>query len=237
MLRLSLFLILISVVSCATKAPEQRPPPEVVGLVSLFDDQLLISSTGKFKDIKVDTKAWDINNQFISEYDNQLKTFYRNSIRINLDAKTVKDLIAEARGLKDIYLGDRWQILVQYVLTQAQQQGAKHVIMVHPISNNGFKNYRAGYGVYCAQNLSKTNESVAYFLMRAELWNVETKKIEATSTVTPDQSSVPLMKNCAALTKLKADKLNEELQPVFTELVKRATDMNLQGIGIKNALQ
>ncbi len=239
MSRLILLLSLFSLISCASKPVEQKPPPDVVGIVSLFDDQLPISSVAKSKGKEkiVDTASWSINETFISEYDTQLRSQYRNALKINLDAKTVNDMKNEARSLKDIYLGDRWQILTQYVLGEAGKQGAKYLIVVHPVTNNTYKQYKSGYGINCVSNPSKQSESMAYFLMRAELWNVATKKIEATSTLTPDQLAVPVLKSCDAFNKMKADKISEEFKPLFHELVSRGTDMNLQGLGIKNALQ
>ncbi|MDG0816974.1 hypothetical protein [Bdellovibrio svalbardensis] len=239
MSRLILLLSLFSLVSCATKPAEQRPPPDIVGLVSLFDDQLPISSeaNSKGKERTISTTSWALNDVFINEYDNQLREQYRNGLRINLDAKTVSDLKTEARNLKDIYLGDRWQILTQYVLSEASKQGAKYLIIVHPVANNTYKQYKAGYGIHCVNSPSKESESMAYFLMRSELWNVATKKIEATSTLTPDQLAVPVLKSCAAFNKMKSEKISEEFKPLFQELVSRGTDLNLQGLGIKNSLQ
>lgn len=239
MSRLILLLSFFSLISCATKPVEQKPPPDVMGIVSLFDDQLPVISAGKSKgkDRIVSTASWEINDKIVSEYNTQLRAQYRNGLHIKLDAKTVADLKNEARSLKDIYLGDRWQILTQYVLSEAGKQGAKYLIMVHPIANNTYKKYQAGYGIYCVNSPSKENESMAYFLMRAELWNVATKRIESTSTLTPDQLAVPVLKSCDAFNKMKTEKISEEYQPLFLELISRGIDMNLQGLGIKNALQ
>ena len=234
-----LALTLMSLAACASKQKETQPAVTKVGIVSLFEDDFAVFSlkpNKKEKQVSVRTAGWSMNDAFLSAYDTQLKALKREPIRVNLDSKTVNDMIAEARGLKDIYLGDCWQILTQYVLEQAQKQGADYLIMVHPTSSNTYKEYQAGYGIACGAPMFKKHEAAAYFLMRAELWDVRNRKIQSTSTVTPDQVFSKMAKHCDLLKKTKSDKLSEESKGSFIDMVGKTTDLNLEGLGIKNPL-
>ncbi|WP_295901170.1 hypothetical protein [uncultured Bdellovibrio sp.] len=235
---ISLFLLPSLLISCATKPIEQSKLQQLnnVGVVSVLDDQAVVKYTGTTtfsnKEYAANTAAWSLNKIIVDEIRAELKSQNKTSLDVNLDTQKINQGKKEAMSLKNIYLGNRYQGIQQYVLDEAAKQGAKYVFVVHPTLNENFPVHKAGYGFLCQAPVGTKGELEAYFLIGAELWNVQTKKIEAQATVTPQLVTVKTGKTCAEAAKMTPDKLASLYKDQIVSLAKKSADLIMVGTGI-----
>lgn len=235
--QLLILFVAIFLVSCATPSDTKSKLDSVdnIGVVSVFDDALPIkylnTPVTKTKEHTADVTTWSINNTITTELLNSFKGMNKTAFALEVDSTIVQQGKNEARALKDIYLGNRYQGLEQYFLSQAEKQGAQYLFVIHPMGDENFAAYRAGYGMLC-QNEATKGDLEAYFLMRAVLWNVKTREVETRTTLTPADLAFRTGRTCREASRLTPDKLASLYKDQVLELAKKSADLAIVRTGL-----
>ncbi|WP_413569514.1 hypothetical protein ACLWBD_03315 [Bdellovibrio sp. HCB117] len=226
--------------SCTT-----TPKPETrlqklndVGVVALFDETLPVKYVGTNKnankEMSANISSWSLNQSVAAEIQNGLKDKNKKVFELNVDPVVIKTGKETGAQLKDIYLGNRYQALQEYLGTEAEKQGAKYLFVVHPTSLESYTNYRAGFGFFCQSTANIKGDLQGYTLVRAQLWNVKTKELEASVNITPEDLSFNTGKTCAEALKLGPDKVATLYKEQMLELAKKSADLVLIRTGLQN---
>ncbi|WP_374077909.1 hypothetical protein [Bdellovibrio bacteriovorus] len=237
MLQLTLLSLLLT--SCAAKTIDSSKLQKVdnVGIVSVLDDQASVKYSGTTiftnKEFAANTSPLSVNKLIVDEIHSELSSLQKKSLNVTLDMKKINEGKKEALSLKNIYLGNRYQTIQQYVLEEAAKQGAEYVFVVHPTIHDGFPMHKSGYGFLCQSPLGRKGDLEVYFLVGAELWNVKTKEIEARATVTPEQVAIKTGKTCEEAAKMSPDKLAALYKEQLTNLAKKSVSLILFETGVK----
>lgn len=229
-----LFILSLSflLANCATKSAEKNP--DHIGVVAIFDDTMPITYLGsKSKELSADTAQWSLNQNITSEVQSGLQNAHKNSFALNVDSQFIKNSKEEAQGLKNIYLGNRYQNLEQYFAVEAEKQGAQYLLVMHPTLSESFPGYKPGYGLVCRSQKGDKGDLEAYFLMRAQLWNVKTKTLEVRTTITPQDVAFKTGKSCDEAAKITPDKLAALYKDQVLTLAKRSAELVLNRSGFK----
>lgn len=239
MIKLHLFIILsFLIASCANKPVEESKISLIdhVGVVSVLDDKMTVKYAGPTnftnKEFAADTSSWNLNKTIVDDIREELGKLNKNSLKITLDAEKIQQGKKEALSLKNIYLGNRYQGIQQYVLDEASKQGARYLFVVHPTLNENFPMHKAGYGLLCQNPVGKKGEQQLYFMIGAELWNVQTKQIESRITITPTNITLKTGKPCDDATKMSAEKMATLYKDQVTELAKKSVQQIMAGTGL-----
>ncbi len=202
-----------------------------IGVLAIFDDQLPISYIGTTvlsnKDFSADVSKWSINQTLVSSARAELGQMNKKTFSIALDMQKVQQAKSQAKSLKDIYLGNRYQELQQYVLSEAEKQGAQYVFVMHPMSHENFPQYKPGFGLFCRAPLTAKGDLEVYSLIRAEIWNVKTKEVEARALITPADAVFKTGKTCEEAQQMAPEKLAALYKEQVMAVVKRSVDIIL----------
>ncbi|MEN0058878.1 MAG: hypothetical protein AAGB31_08590 [Bdellovibrio sp.] len=222
-------LVLLFFTGCASMhSGSSKPKVDNIGIVSVFEDTLPVQNlaansarAGNSVSFPLDSISTTINAELLETLQKSGKTAFI----VNVDAETVKQGKVQAQNLKDIYLGNRYQALEEYFLSEAQKQGAEYLYIIHPAAHDSFRDYKAGYGLFCQSNPEKKNrlELKGYGLIRATLWNVKAKEVASRVNLTPDELFVNTAARCNQAQQTKAS---------LQELVKNSARLSLQKMEI-----
>lgn len=235
---LQLVILAFIVSSCATKPIEQSKLEKLndVGVVSVLDDQMNVKYAGSSalgnKELRADTSGWDVNKVISDKVKEDLTKLGKKTVTIQLDPQRIEEGKKEALSLKNIYLGNRYQAIQQYVLDEAAKQGAKYVFVIHPMMNENFPAYKPGYGFLCQTPAGKKGDLEIYFQLGAQLWNVQTKEIEARAVVTPADVAAKTGKPCSEAVKLQPNKLAANYKSQVEALARQSVEKILSGSGV-----
>lgn len=224
-------------VSCTTTSDKTHKLDSVddIGVVSVFDDTLpikyLTPKATTTKEHAADVTTWSINNTITTELLSSFKGMNKRAFALEVDPALVQQGKNEARALKDLYLGNRYQGLEQYFLSQAEKQGAQYLFVIHPMGDENFAAYRAGYGMLCQTEVAK-GDLEAYFLMRAVLWNVKTREVETRTTLTPADLAFRTGRTCREALRLSPDKLASLYKDQVLDLAKKSADLSIVRTGL-----
>ncbi|KHD89846.1 MAG: hypothetical protein OM95_01950 [Bdellovibrio sp. ArHS] len=234
------FSLVLILGACATKSPTETRLQKLndVGVVALFDDTLPVKYVGTGKkgsrEVSANITGWSLNQSVSAEIQNNLKSKNKNVFLLNVDPEVIKVGKQTGAQLKDIYLGNRYQLLQDYLGKEAVRQNAKYLFVLHPTTHEGFADYRAGFGFYCQTNATNSGDLQGYTLLRAQLWNVTTKEMEATVNITPEDLTFKTGKTCAEALKLSPDKVATLYKEQMMELAKKSADLVLIRTGLQN---
>lgn len=175
-----------------------------IAVAAVFDHSLTTVINGKESALEV--KDWPTNQIISQEIIASLKAQNKNTFELVTDPSIIKSGKDEALGLKNIYLGNRYQALERYLNTEAEKQGAHYLLVIHPVSDPNFQTYKAGYGFFCHSDKGTKGDLHGYFLLEAELWNVKTKDVVAKVPLTPADLRFNTGKNCTEIAKVPPQK-------------------------------
>lgn len=162
---------------------------------------------------------------------NSLKKSQKNSFELQIDKTMVTAERQRALALKDVYLGNRYQILEKHFLNQALQQQADFLLVVHPSPHPQFVSYSPGYGLHCSSSGSQA-ELLGYFMMSSELWDVKKQQVVSRVQLSPSDLNFSTGKKCKNIA-LSKD-LTSSYHENFVELAKKSSSMILSRSGILN---
>ena len=210
-----------------TPPPVKKPKGKVIAKKAMrptvLDDQNLFA----------DVTAWNINDYVTKTYAAEFTALDKKLVDVPLDAKMIDAYRNEARGLKDIYLGDRWQNLTQYVLNEADKQGALYVLMVHPYTVEGFGQYKSGFGLFCPAQGRQMTALQGYTSIRAQIYDVKARKVTAMATITPVDVNFNTELGCDQARKMTPDEIVAKYKEQILEMVKSSVETSLRQTGIK----
>ena len=218
---------------CASKSFDKNKMASIndIGVIAIFDDQMPISYVGTTvlsnKDFSADVSKWSINQTLVNSARAELGQMNKKTFTITLDNQFVQQAKTQAKSLKDIYLGNRYQELQQYVLAQGEKQGAQYVFVMHPMSHDNFPQYKPGFGLFCRAPLAAKGDLEVYSLIRAEIWNVKTKEVEARALITPADAAFKTGKTCEEAQQMAPEKLAALYKEQVMAIVKRSVDIIL----------
>ncbi len=166
-----------------------------------------------------------------SEMLNSLKGSQKNSFALQVDNKIVQAEREQAVALKELYLGNRYQNLERYFLTQAASQNAEFLLVIHPAPHPQFSQYTPGYGLMCSP-ANGQSQIQGYFLMSSELWDVKKQEIVTRVQISPADLSFNTGKSCTgvAMTKDLTGTYKDDLM----SLAKKSSSLILSRAGILN---
>lgn len=219
-MQLALFPLIVSVLlsACASKNLENGS--------SLYQaDNIAVISV-------MEGTAHPMNNTdqvITSEILSTLRNSHKKSFALQVDPKLVAEQRAQAVALKDVYLGNRYQILERYLMAQAQQQHADYLLVVHPAPHPQFAKYTPGYGVVCAATEGQA-QLQGYFLMAGQLWDVKKQEVVTRVQLSPAELSFNTGHKCTGLANSK------EVMTTYREdlmsLAKKSSSLILSRVGI-----
>ncbi|MNJ92809.1 hypothetical protein D3C87_104830 [compost metagenome] len=202
------------------------------GVLAFFSQNMPIQfnafSARNSKTVSADIGSWDIAAVLTAELESQLKGMNKDLKKVTVDPVKVKTELDEARNLNAVYLGDRYQILDQYLLTEAGTQGAKYLFILHPVSLETFPQHKGGFGFICNSSKNSKGELEGYALYRTELWNVKTQSVDRRITITPAEMSFKTGKSCQETKNISPDKLAALYKEDFMSLAKNSITLMLQ---------
>lgn len=206
-----------------------------VGTLSTLDESLNIRFIQKNKllrNINYDTSAWDLNAIVNQELQASLKLSGKKVINVAVDNKLIEDKRKDALQLKNIYLGNRYQGVQQYIQEEAKKQGASYLVFMYPMPSPENESVVAGYGLYC-DSTSSQDQLWAYLSVAIEVWDIDSQNSLGRTLLTFKDLSVPTSLNCAKAFRMKDFDLSSAMRPVFEELARKATHLGLSRLEIK----
>ncbi|XGC81481.1 hypothetical protein ACES2L_03155 [Bdellovibrio bacteriovorus] len=227
-------LLMISImflgVSCAHNEVEENKINQLdkVGVVAVFDESLPVDLMGSKKETAADIVSWNLNQNLESQLTDYFQSLNKQAFAVKVDPTVVETGKVAARSLKNLYLGNRYQGLEQYLVSEAEKQGAQYLVILHPSSSDNYPQYKAGYGLRC-QNAG--DELVGYGMMQAQLWNVKTKAVESRTLILPKDLTFKTGKPCSEAAKLPADSLAEQYKNQIVGLAKKSAELAIARTG------
>lgn len=229
----SVTLFSLLALGCASKSVDKNKIASMdnIGVVAIFDDQLPVRYIGTTilnnKDFAADISKWSISQTLVKDVRSEFERMNKKTFSVKLDEKKVRDAKIQAQSLKDFYLGNRYQELQQYILAQAEQQGAQFVFIMHPMSHDNFPQYKPGFGLLCRSPFTTQGDLEIYSLIKAEIWNVKTKAVETSAIITPAEALIKTGKTCQDSQQIAPDKLTSMYKEQVMGIVKRSVDILL----------
>lgn len=203
-----------------------------IGVLAFFSPNMPIQfnpfSARHKKDITANIASWNLESTLVADIEIQLKDAKKDIKKVTVDPMKVQAGLEEARKLNNVYLGDRYQILDQYLLSEAKDQGADYLFILHPISSETFPQHKGGFGFICNSSKDSKGDLTGYALFRTEIWNVKTKSVDRRVTITPDEMFFKTGKNCQETRNIAPEKLAELYKNEFIELARRSTALVIQ---------
>lgn len=237
--RILLLPLVFSMAACATTSNQtllQRA--DKIAVVATFDDKLPVLQVGtSTKESRADIQDWNLNQKLTTDIQAELTKMNKSAFPLVVDFNKINQGKEEALNLKNLYLGNRYQILEQYLVTQAEEQGAKYLFILHPFSSEHFPQHKAGYGFFCQSSRGMKGNMEAYGYLRLAVWNIQTKQVDARVTLSPAEIAYKTGKSCAEINKMPADKIAALYKEQLMTLLKISTDIALSGINTPQGKQ
>ncbi|WII73517.1 hypothetical protein QJS83_06485 [Bdellovibrio sp. 22V] len=233
------FLILPSLLltNCSTISVDESKVKNLnnIGIVSVLDDKATLKYQGTTvftnKEYTTNTASWDVNKVMTEKVNAELSQLGKKTVAVQLDARKIQSAKEDALRLKNLYLGNRYQVLQQYVLSEAEKQGAEHILVIHPTLNDNFPVHKAGYGFLCQSPMGKKGDLEGYTMIGAEMWNVKQRELEARVTISPEDAGFKTGKTCAEASKLSAEKMAAQYKEQMTALIQKAATLIVNRAG------
>ncbi len=222
-------LLSLSFVACATKPPQsvlQRT--DKIAVFSVFENKMtLVQSNGTTKETNLPIGDLKIAQTVTEDVLIELKKLEKDAFALKVDDARITASIDEAMKLRNIYLGNSYQLLEQYVVGEAQAQGARYLFAVHPMSNDKYPQHRAGYGFYCQSTKGMKGDLEAYGLIRLLVVDMANKERIASIMITPEQAAFKTGKTCAEAARMNSTQLVQIYKEQLLSLIKKSTTVAL----------
>lgn len=223
-------LLSLSFVACATKPPQSvLERADKIAVFSVFENKVtIIQSNTSTKETAVPVADWKIAQVVTDDVLIELKKLNKEAFALKVDEARIAASIEEAVKLRNIYLGNSYQLLEQYVVGEAEAQGARYLFAVHPMSSDKYPQHRAGYGFYCQSTKGMKGDLEAYSLIRLIVLDMKSKERIASIVVTPEQAAFKTGKTCAEAGRMNANQLVQAYKEQLLTLVKKSTTVALE---------
>lgn len=198
-----------------------------IAIAPVFDDSLTTNINGKIASYK--DSNWSINKAISQEMLTDLQRMNKKSFELIVDPVKIQEGRNEAMGLKNIYLGNRYQTLERYLNEEAERQGAHFLMIIHPAANPQYSSFKPGLEFFCSTK--PPTDLKGYMMISASLWDVKTKSIVTRVPVSPIDLSTNLGKSCIEISKVTAKSWVQEYKGAVVALAKKSSDLILSGAG------
>lgn len=231
--RLLLCFTLFVSLSCAHKSlePQKWSSLRDIGVVAMFEEQMPIRYIGTTvlsnKELTTPIQSWSVNKTVLTRTREELGRMNKKVLDITLDPQKIQHAKSQAQSLKNIYLGNRYQELEQYVLSEAEKQGASYIFVMYPTSHENFPQYKPGFGFLCRAPMMQKGDLEIYSLLRGEIWNTKTKEVEARAIITPADVFMKTGISCEEAQKMSPEKLAALYKEQLMSLVRKSVDVAL----------
>lgn len=227
--RLSFLIAAVTVcASCSTppKNPDAFSNLDDLSAVAFFSSNMPIdfkfTKARQNKTASGDIQPWGLPHLLTVELETQLKAQGKKYLPLNVNPDKIKEGMTIARDLRDFYLGDRYQVLGNYLRDEAKAQGIKYLIVMHPVKLPEFPDHKGGFGLTCDATKNASGQLMGYALYRLDIWEVAAHRLVQRVHVTPDENNFLTGKTCAETRTISLDKLTSSYQQEFISLAKKS---------------